>query len=66
MLDKIKKWLGKFTDKIYYLPKEYRTHVPPEKPDESTTVDPIYEKQIKKERNVSRKFKKTLSSSWSS
>ena len=41
MLDKIKKWLGKFTDKIYYLPKEYRTHVPPEKPDESTTVDPI-------------------------
>ena len=50
MLDKIKKWLDKFTDKIYYLPKEYRTHVPPEKPDESTTVDPIYEKQIKKER----------------
>ena len=29
-----------------------------------TTVDPIYEKQLKKEKNISRKLKKTLSSSW--
>ena len=65
-MNRIKKWIDKLLGKVYYLPKEYRTHLPPEKSDESTTVDPIYEKQIKKERNVSRKFKKTLSSSWSS
>ena len=49
MLRKIKKWLSNLTDKIYYLPKEYRTHVPPEKTkmiDETTsTIDPLYEKK---------------------
>ena len=65
MIEKIKKWWSEKTDKIYYLPEEYRTHVPPEKKMvDPTTVDPIYEKQLKKEKNISRKLKKTLSSSW--
>lgn len=59
MLKKIKKWFDKITGKIYYLPKEYRTHTSSEKPDESTTIDPFYEKKEKKV-----KHPKTLSSSW--
>ena len=51
MIEKIKKWWSEKTDKIYYLPEEYRTHVPPEKKMiDPTTVDPIYEKQLKKEK----------------
>ena len=59
MLEKIKKWFDKITEKIYYLPKEYRTHVSSEKPDESSTTDPLYEKKEKKV-----KHPKTLNSSW--
>ena len=71
----------KIIDKIYYLPKEYRTHVSPEKerlkpqsaqtPKQppNTTIDPIYEKKYRKnkedvKRKRKRKLKKTLSSSW--
>ena len=79
MLKKIKKWFDKITGKIYYLPKEYRSHVPPEKerlkpqsaqtPKQppNTTIDPIYEKKYRKNKeDVKRKkkLKKTLSSSW--
>ena len=47
----IKKWIDKLFGKMYYLPKEYRTHLPPEKSemkDKTTfTVDPLYEKKEK-------------------
>ena len=48
-MNRIKKWIDKLLGKVYYLPKEYRTHLPPEKSDESTTVDPIYENMTKRE-----------------
>ena len=79
MLKKIKKWFDKITEKIYYLPKKYITHVPPEKerlkpqsaqtPKQppNTTIDPIYEKKYRKNKEDvkrKRKLKKTLSSSW--
>ena len=47
-MDWIKRWIDKLLGKIYYLPKEYRTHVYTSKElKDSTTVDPLYEKKEK-------------------
>ena len=50
-VDWIIKWIDKLFGKMYYLPKEYRTHLPPEKSEmkdkPTSTVDPLYEKKEK-------------------
>ena len=59
MIEKIKKWYNKITGSLQSLPKENIIHPPSEKPDMSSTTDPLYEK---KEKIV--KHPKTLNSSW--